>query len=212
MKIEDLTLEKFLEVADLLKQLHIPRSLIEMAKELDVKRTDLMRFVNAHRKNINLELVTRRKYAKNGSISSRKETVEVSGIYLNPRENPLTEEYAEDRKKEHRIKLDVVEDYGYICGFSILPYNPNEDWHSCKPWENQEDDVKAFMEIPEVKDEVSFAKGGFGDGWTDTQKMAFRRDDAEAVLKAAMNKGLRIFVSGRGECKTVEDMTRAIRN
>ncbi len=206
MKIDDLTIEKFEETANLMRQLHLPLVVVEMAKELGVKRTELMQFINDHPKNINLELVTRRKYAKDGRITSKKEFVEVSGIYANPRENPLTEEYAEDRRKEHRIRLFKVEDYGYVCGFALMPYDPEHDWNSCKPWENQEEDVKAFLEIPEVKDKIGFAKGGFGDGWTDYQKNAFRHDDAEAVLKAALAKGLRIFVSGIGEVKTVEEM------
>lgn len=211
MKIQDLTLEKFTETVNLMKQLHLPLIVVEMAKELSVKRTELMQFINEHPKNINLTLVTRRKYAKDGRITYKKEFVEVSDIYLNPRENPLTEEYAEDRRKEHRIRLFQVEDYGYICGFALLPHDPEHDWHSCKPWENQEEDVKTFLEIPEVKEEVGFAKGGFGDGWTDYQKNAFREEDAEAVLKAALAKGLRIFVSGIGEVKTADEMIKSTR-
>lgn len=200
MKITDLTLEKFTETANLMKQLHLPLVVVEMAKELGVKRTELMQFINEHSKNIN---------TKNRSVGKRgheTEVLYVSGIYLNPHENPLTEEYAEDRWKEHRIKLYKVEDYGYICGFALMPYDPEHDWHSCEAWENQKDDVKAFLEIPEVKDKIGFAKGGFGDGWTDYQENAFRQDDAEAVLKAALAKGLRIFVYGIGEVKTVEEM------
>ena len=211
MKIEELTLERFLETANLMKQLRIPLVVVEMAKELGVKRTELMRFINEHPKNINLTLVTKRKYGKYGRISSQQEVVEVSGIYLNAVENPLTEEYAEDRRKEHRIKLFQVEDYGYVCGFALMPHDPEHDWHSCEAWENQKDDVKAFLEIPEVKDKVGFAKGGFGDGWTDYQENAFRKEDAEAVLKAAMDKGLRVFVCGIGEVKTAEEMIKSTR-
>lgn len=211
MKIQDLTLEKFMETVNLMKQLHLPPIVVELAKELGVKRTELMKFINEHPKNINLELVTRRKYGKNGRVTSKTESVEVSGIYANPRENPLTEEYAEDRRKEHRIMLFKVEDYGYICGFALMPYDPEHDWHSCNPWENQEDDVRAFLEIPEVKEKIGFAKGGFGDGWTDYQENAFRQDDAEAVLKAALAKGLRIFVYGLGEVKTAEEMIKSTR-
>lgn len=208
MKITDLTLEKFMETANLMKQLRLPLVVVEMAKELSVKRTELMQFINDHPKNINLTVVTRLKYAKNGRVTSKTETVEVSGIYLDAHDNPLTEEYAEDRRKEHRIRLFKVEDYGYVCGFAIMPYDPEHDWKSCNPWENQKEDVKTFLEIPEVKEEIGFTKGGFGDGWTDYQENAFRQEDAEAVLKAALAKGLRIFVGGIGEVKTVEEMVK----
>lgn len=200
MKIDDLTIEKFQETANLMKQLHLPLVVVEMAKELGVKRTELMRFINEHPKNINT------KDYSVGKKGHETDVLYVSGIYLDARDNPLTEEYAEDRRKEHRIRLFKVEDYGYVCGFAIMPYDQEHDWHSCEPWENQEEDVKAFLEIPEVKEKIGFAKGGFGDGWTDYKENAFRRDDAEAVLKAALAKGLRIFVYGVGEVKDAQEM------
>ena len=196
MKIEELTLEKFFETAKLMKQLRLPWIIVEMAKELGVKRTELMKFVNDHPKNINT------KYYK----IKNKEILLINGIYLAAEDNPLTDEYAEVRRKEHWIRVGKVDDYGYVIGFYLLPYNEAKTWDSCKKWENQEEDVKKFREIPEVKEEIDFPKGSFGDGWTDTRKCGFRRSDGQAVVKQAFDKGLRIYVDGYGAIDTPEEI------
>ena len=203
MKIEDLTLEKFAETAKLMKQLRIPWVVVEMAKELGVKRTELMKFINDHPKNINTKY-----YTHTDSKGHKSEVLEVNGIYLNYRNNPETEEYVEDRKKEHWICLYTIQTYKYIHGFAVLPYRENEDWNSCEKWQNQEEDVKKFLEIPKVKESIAFCKGFLGDGYNETVSNSFREEDAVEVMKCAFEKGLRVFVLRYGEIKTPEEIKK----
>lgn len=198
-KKEELTLEKFTETANLMKQLHLPLIVVEMAKELGVKRTELMRFINEHEKNINLELVTRRKYAKDGRVTSRKEFVEVSGIYANPRENPLTEEYAEERKKEHWICLRRIWYEGWVRGFEPIKK---------QPWENQTEDMNAYLTLPGVEEHqfaLGYAQGSYMSDW---HSHSVKPCDFNKMVEEGHKMGLRFTVDGfyGKEINSLDDM------
>ena len=191
----ELTLERLMDVANLMKQLRIPLSIIEMAKELDVKRTDLMRFVNEHSKNITWRVATYRKYGRGGRISSEKQVAVVTGVYLDPHENPETEEYAEDRKQEHWIRLERIFYEGWVFGFQVAWDTVGSD-PVTHPWENQPEDIEKFKKLPGVGRYIfplGFPRGFY---WSKCHDNAVMPKDFDKMVEEGHKQGLRFHVVG----------------
>ena len=188
MKIDDLTIEKVLETVNLMKQLRITRSIVELAKELGVKRTELMKFINEHPKNINWDVWK----------SSKGEVAVVTGVFLDPHENPLSEEYADDRRNEHWIRLTGIWDSGWLYGF-MLATNP-------KPpalpvtyvWENQPDDVDKFLKISKVAVHQFSWGYAMGSHLSPDFKNSVTCDDFNEAIEEGHMMGLRFCFTGYG--------------
>lgn len=189
MKISDLTVEEVLEKVNLMKQLRIARSIIEMAKELGVKRTELMKYINEHPKNINWNVYR----------TKRGEVAVVTGVFLDPRENPLTEEYAEERKKEHWISLGRILYEGWVCGFEPLKKNS---------WENQDEDMEKYRTLPGVGQQ-RFALGyAMGSHYSDWHDLAVKPCDFNKMVEEGHKMGLRFKIGDLfdREVNTLDDM------
>lgn len=189
MKIDNLTIEKVLETVNLMKQLRITRSIIEMAKELGVKRTELMKYINEHPKNINWDVCK----TKKGAVAV------VTGVFLDPRENPLTEEYAEERRKEHWISLGRILYEGWVRGFEPLKKNS---------WENQNEDMEKFCTLPGVgqnRFSLGYAEGSHYSDW---HSLSVKPCDFNKMVEEGHKMGLRFKIGDLfdREVNTLDDM------
>ena len=198
MKITDLTIEKVLETVNLMKQLHISCSIVEMAKELGVKRTELMQFINAHPKNINWDVATFRKYSTGGRIASDKKVAVITGVFLDPHDNPLSEEYANDRKGEHWIRLTGIWDSGWIYGF-MLATNPKPPAIPVtNSWENQPEDIEKFLKISKVATHQFSWGYGMGSHYSQNFENSIVCDDFNEAIEEGHKMGLRFCFTGYG--------------
>ena len=199
MKISDLTLEEVLEKVNLMKQLHITCSIIEIAKELGMKRTELMKFINEHPKNINWNVATFRKYFGQGRIASETKIAVITGVFLDPRENPLTKEYAEERKKEHWISLGRILYEGWVRGFEPLKKNS---------WENQDEDMEKYRTLPGVGQHRFVLGYAMGSHYSDWHSISVKPCDFNKMVEEGHKIGLRFKIGdlfGR-EVNTLDDM------
>ncbi len=169
---KDLTFEEVKETCALLRQMGEKTTPQNLAKELGVKKTEMMRFINEHKNHF--EMTQWRHKDKYNHVT--KEWVIVDNVYADPAYNPDAPEYVERKKGEHIIRLCKIDYYGYIYGCHLA--------EEPKAWENQDADVVKFLAIPEVKDIIKFNFGGLGDSYEVEFKHAFRKKDAEAVFNA----------------------------
>ncbi len=186
MKIDDLTIEKVLETVNLMKQLRISRAIVEMAKELGVKRTELMKYINEHPKNINWDVCR----TKRGDVAV------VTGVFLDPHENPLTDEYADDRRKEHWIRLEGIWDSGWCYGFQLAE---NKEGHNpvLNKWENQPEDIEKFWQIPQVKGNEFTWGYAMGSHLSPYFHQSICAHDLNKAIEEGHKLGLRFCVVGR---------------
>ncbi len=183
-----LTIEKVLETFNLMRQLRITRSIIEMSKELGVKRTELMKYINEHPKNINWDVYR----------FSNNEVAVVTGVFLDPHENPRSEEYADDRRKEHWIRLERIFYEGWVHGFqpALDPVGGTPVTHS---WENQKEDIEKYLTLPGIG-EHRFALGyAMGSHYSDWHTRSVKPADFNKMIEEGHKLGLRFHMASYGD-------------
>lgn len=119
-----------------------------LAKELGVKKTDLMDFIEQNPKLFNVE------NGKKGLI--------IQGVFLKPEDNCKTEEWLEKQIEDNKmyIHIDEIDNYGQIIGYHIVcdkQYRNHENL-----WRNTEEKIEAIRALG-VTEPKTFYLGWLGD-------------------------------------------------
>ena len=182
MKIEEMTFETIEETRALLDQMGETVTPQNLAKELGVKKTEMMKFLNENKYHFKVTSWVRRdKYQR-----VVKEWVTVDKVYPNAIDNPKNPEWLPMMKAKYAkyIYLTKVLDYGALLGWKLDVDQQNRYGYG---WRNTEEKVQEIRDAGLMKD-TTFCKGFFGDGWNETH-LAFREKDKDTAVKALKDAG-----------------------
>ena len=185
--IKDLTFEEVEECRGLLKQMGELVTPQNLAKELGVKKTDMMRFLNEGKYHFDMTKWTKRdKYSR-----VTKEWITVDKVYPNAIDNPRNPDWLPMMKAKYAkyLYLTKVEDYGNLLGWKLDVDQKDRYGYG---WRNTEEKVKAVKDAGLLKD-TTFCKGFFGDGWNETL-LAFREKDKDTAVKALKDAGWEVEI------------------
>lgn len=180
--MKDLTFEEVEECRKLLKQMGEPVTPQNLAKELGVKKTEMMRFLNEGKYHFDMTKWTKRdKYSR-----VTKEWVTVDKVFINDIDNPSNPEWLPMMKAKHakHIYLRKVLDYGYQLGWKLVVDIPGREGYG---WRNTEEKVKAIEDAGLLKT-ACFCFGGFGDGWNE-RHLGFKPEQKDTAVKALKDAG-----------------------
>ena len=137
-------------------------SVVDLAKEMSVKFTDLMLFINEN----NLLFDTCIKKYKG------KDLLCILQVFQNESENPKTKLWLENKISNMAKYLFVKEydNYGQISGYYIQPDESGE--HKYELWRNTEKKINDIQKRFGLK-EASYGIGGFGDYSVKKKKNGF---------------------------------------
>lgn len=183
----ELTFDNIEETRKLLVQMGEPATPQNLAKELGVKKTEMMRFLNEGKYHFDMTKWTRLdKYQR-----VVKEWITVDKVYQNAIDNPDNPEWLPMMKAKYPkyIYLTKVADYGVPLGWKLTV-----DKKGCYGygWRNTEEKVQAVKDAGLMKD-TTFCKGFYGDCWNDTQ-LAFREKDKDNAVKALKDAGWEVGI------------------
>lgn len=185
MNVKKLKLNEIEETRALLEQMGEPVTPQNLAKELGVKKTEMMRFLNDGKYHFDMTKWTRRdKYDR-----ITKEWITVDKVYLNAIDNPRNPDWLPMMKAKYPkyIFLTRVLDYGALLGWKL---DVDKKGGYGYGWRNTEEKVQAIRDAGLMKD-TTFCKGFFGDGWNETH-LGFRANDKTAVVEALQNAGWQV--------------------
>ena len=185
--IKDLTFEEVEECRKLLKQMGEVVTPQNLAKELGVKTTDMMRFLNEGKYHVDMTKWTKRdKYSR-----VTKEWITVDKVFVHEIDNPRNPEWLPMRKSKYAkfIHLRKVEDYGYLLGWKLVVDTNGQDGYG---WRNTEEKVKAIEAAGTLK-VVTFCFGGFGDGWNE-HHLGFKPEQKDEAVKALKDAGWEVEI------------------
>ena len=135
----------------------------EVAKEMGVKKTALMQFVEDNPKLF--KIVEHQSRTAKGLVKTAG--LAIQKVYLIPEDNPDTEEWMEKMKKAWENKIHIGEQtyYGYHEYFYIPvddPNSTNDTYRKEGMYRNTPDKIK-FLEEKGIIKKVSGGYGGLGD-------------------------------------------------
>lgn len=185
--VKDLTFEEIEETRSLLKQMGEPVTPQNLAKELGVKKTEMMKFLNEGGYHFDMTKWTRRdKYSR-----VTKEWITVDKVFVNEIDNPRNPDWLPMMKAKYAkyLYLTKVEDYGNLLGWKLEVDQKDRYGYG---WRNTEEKVQAVKDAGLLKD-TTFCKGFFGDGWNETH-LAFREKDKDTAVKALKDAGWEVEI------------------
>lgn len=157
-------ISKIKRMVELLQNVNCERIVLisEVAKEMRVKKTALMQYIEDNPKLFKLEEKTKR-------IENGKRTLGLGIIaaYLSEDENPDTDEWLTKKKEEWENKIHIGEQTYYGCHeYWMIPEdNPkstNDDYKKLGMYRNTPEKIK-FLEEKGIIKKVSGGYGGFSD-------------------------------------------------
>lgn len=185
--MKDLTFKEIKETCELLRQMGESATPQNLAKELGVKKTEMMRFLNEGRYHFDMTEWT--KTDKNSRVVKRWITVDK--VFLDPINNPRNPEWLPMMKAKYAkyIYLRRVLDYGHLLGWKLV-VDPAE----CKErgWRNTEEKVKAIEDAGLLKT-TTFCFGGFGDSWNECH-LGFKPEEKDAAVQALKDAGWEVEI------------------
>ena len=184
---KNLTVEEIATVSELLAQMGEPVTPQNLAKELGVKKTVMMKFLNDGK--YHFDMTHWRRRDKNGRTV--KEWITVDNVYPNAIDNPNNPEWLPMMKAKYAkyLYLTKVLDYGALYGWKLVV---DQEGRYGYGWRNTEEKVKAVRDAGLLKDTV-FCMGGLGDGWNETH-LAFRTRDKDKAIKALQDAGWNVGI------------------
>ena len=184
---KDLTFEEVEECRKLLKQMGEPVTPQNLAKELGVKKTDMMRFLLEGGYHFDMTEWTKH----NKYYQVVKKWITVDKVFVNEIDNPRNPEWLPMMKAKYPkyLYLTKVEDYGTLLGWKLEVDQKDRYGYG---WRNTEEKVQAVKDAGLMKD-TTFCKGFFGDGWNETH-LAFREKDKEVSVKALKDAGWEVEI------------------
>ncbi len=185
--IKDLTFEEVKETCALLRQMGEKTTPQNLAKELGVKRIDMMRFLNEGKYHFDMTEWTKR----DKCYQVVKRWVTVDKVFVNEIDNPRNPEWLPMMKAKHAklIHLRKVEDYGYLLGWKLVVDTNGNQGHG---WRNTEEKVKAIEDAGLLKT-ATFCFGGFGDGWNE-HHLGFKPEQKDEAVKALKDAGWEVEI------------------
>ena len=156
MKAE-LTINEIQRIVNLIKKVDCKNySLItDAAKELGVKKTELMQYIEDNPKLFKLVDVT-----KNGNVVG----LGIHTVYTDPVNNPVTEEWLAKKKEEWRDKIQVFGQYYYgVLEFHFIAVDSEkENGNRENLWRNTPEKIQVLIDAGLIKKSTG-GYGGFGD-------------------------------------------------
>ncbi len=151
--------------------------LSELAKELKVRKTDLMQFV-----------IDNPKLFRKGSVEKKGKNMGTClfDVYLLPEDNPKTEEWLQKQivEKAKYIYISEFDNYGCIEGYFVVidkedSSNKNKEWL----WRNTEQKVKEIQKLGATH-KNTFYFGGYGDCTEHPVEYAISSDGLQKLKQA----------------------------
>lgn len=179
MDIKDLTFEKVDEICNLLKQMGEKTTPQNLAKELGVKSTEMMRFLNEGKYHFRMTTWTYRD----------KKWVTVDKVFINDIDNPRNPEWLSMMKTRYAkmIYFKKVEWYGVLLGWKLEVDLMN---HGGYGWRNTKEKVKA-IEDAGLLTNTCFSFGGIFDSWS-AYHLGFKPEDKDTVVQNLKNAGWQV--------------------
>lgn len=149
-------------IANLLMKVNCaPSALIsEVAKEMGIKKTALMQFIEDNPKLFKVEEITSK------SLKGAQKTLGlgIRKVYLTAEQNPETEEWLAKQKEDWEKKLHVGEmTYYGQHEFWMFPEEYDQDSHKYDLWRNTKEKFQE-LEAAGILKKTSRYFGGWGDG------------------------------------------------
>lgn len=144
----------------------------ELAKELSVKKTELMSFIVENPKLFNTST----------KLNNKDTKLIITNIYLNASENPGTEEWLEQQKIKYKnyIQVSYIDYYGHIEGYFIDP-DKEGPLHE-NEWRNTQEKIDLLVKQNIVK-KYTFVVGGLSDVYYRTYDYALIDNWQEKLKK-----------------------------
>lgn len=192
-KTSELTLDSIYTCLTSLWQLNEDTYVIDVAKELGVKKTDFWQFINKPENKLHFKVKPHGKANKPAIFT----------FYRDELTNPNHPDYVAHMAELHRNDIYIydVDDYGYVLGFAYKPSNGVWDEHEI-PWRFTPEKETLVREHG-LFGPVKFAKGGYGDGWTDEYDLAVRTENLPETIKKAIELGLNLVLRGGDKAKKI---------
>lgn len=126
----------------------------DFVKEIKMKKTDFLIFTEDNEKYFNMVYITKRRKNAPDLIN-----LAIKEIYIDPKDNPVTEEFLEFNKEKYKktIELSYYDNYGHIGGAYIAPSKNTEGKYL-----NTLKKITNLQKKYKLK-EASYWIGGFGD-------------------------------------------------
>lgn len=184
---KDLTFEEVEECRKLLKQMGEPVTPQNLAKELGVKKTDMMRFLLEGGYHFDMTEWTKH----NKYYQVVKKWITVDKVFVNEIDNPRNPEWLPMMKAKYAklIHLRKVEDYGYPLGWKLVVDPKGREGFG---WRNTEEKLKAIEDAGLLKT-ATFCFGGFGDGWNE-HYLGFKPEQKDEAVKALKDAGWEVEI------------------
>lgn len=152
----------------------------ELAKELKTSKTDLMQFIEDNDKLFSLGIIEK-------NISNKKTKslgLGIRGVYINPDENPATDEWLAKKIEENKnyIYISEISYYDRIEGYFISMDSEISSNNREHLWRNTQEKVKKLLEQG-IVGKHTFCIGSMSDCYHHTFDYALLRD-WEEKLKA----------------------------
>ena len=152
----------------------------DVAKEMAVKKTELMQFIEDNPK-LFYTYEAFRSVSKN---SNKSIGLAIGKVYLTPNENPSTEEWMNDKIAEWDKKIHVAEmtyygqhEYYYICEDN--PKSENSTYAKQGKYRNTPEKIKELVDAGILKKSPA-GYGGFGD-YHESQKYLYNAEVGKAI-------------------------------
>lgn len=153
----DMEIKEIIRITGLLKKVNCQKFALisEIAKEMGVKKTALMQYIEDNPKLFRLNEV------KDGKGNVKGLAVECA--YQTAVENPWTDEWVEAKKKEWERKVFVSEmNYYGQHEFWYIGTDREDGWFRAGLWRNTPEKIQGLVDAGLVK-EAESCYGGFGD-------------------------------------------------
>ncbi len=166
------------KTVDLLKKVNCQNYALisETAKEMGVKKTALMQFIEENPKLFKTTSIEKRL----SSGSYKPVGLAIKEVFLSPEENPDTEEWLEARRNEWEKRIHVGEQTYYNCHeYWFIPEDDPRDRNKLGLYRNTPEKIR-FLEEKGIIKKQKTGYGGLGDYYR-TEVFLYNRKVEEAI-------------------------------
>lgn len=134
--------------------------LSELAKELSIKKTDLMQFIEDNYKLFSICAMERK--MNNGKFKNLG--VAIQNVYLHVDENPITDEWLKKHLEEYKdyIYIEEISNYGEILGYYVKEDKDGKLRENL--WRNTKEKIEKLRKQG-IIGERTFYIGGYNDSY-----------------------------------------------
>lgn len=172
-------IKEIIRIVDLLQKVNCSRLALisEVARELGVKKTALMQFIEDNPKLFCTQEMTRRSKRGTSTVG-----LAIRDAYPTAGDNPATDEWLELRRKEWEKKLHVAGyDYYGRIEYHYFPEDNPKDSLRTGLWRNTPEKFRELEEAGVLK-KRNIGSGGFGD-YSVMERYVYNDDSAKALAE-----------------------------